>query len=200
MKMEIQDRLLRNLERVDGLLGLYRTLGGGQGRRAIGTGDLLRSAVVFLHATLEEVLRSCLEWRWPEAGDDHFVDIPFAGGKATRITLGQLAAQREKTVRLVLEEAIRAYLARSNFNNLGEIRKALVRIGADADFLGAYAPHLETMMRRRHHIVHRADRNEMRGRGQHAALSIAEGDVTTWRESVRGFSRDLLARIESRYA
>jgi len=28
--------------------------------------DLLRAAVVFLHATLEDALRSALEWKWPE--------------------------------------------------------------------------------------------------------------------------------------
>jgi len=98
-------------------------------------------------------------------------------------TLPQLAKQRTKSVQDILNEAVEEYLSQSNFNTLGEIKKALGRIGAEEAVLGPYGAFLEPMMRRRHHIVHRADRNDKQGAEQHAARSIAQDDVTAWRDA-----------------
>lgn len=196
MKTEIQTNLEKNLERVGGLVKLYQDSADGQGRRPVGSADLLRSAVVFLHATLEDVLRSCQEWKWPQASEEYFEKVPFAGTKGkTTTTLLQLAKHRTKSVQDLIDEAVAESLERSNFNNLGEIKTALGRIGAAESVLDPYGAFLEPMMRRRHHIVHRADRNEMRGAGHHAARPISRDDVTAWRDAVRGFCTDLLATL-----
>ena len=61
MREEIEARYVLNLQRVRKLVQVYRDLAGpGSGRRPVETVDLLRSAVVFLHAALEDVLRTLL--------------------------------------------------------------------------------------------------------------------------------------------
>src|SRR5262245_29791393 len=79
MEPELEARARRNLQRVRKLVQLYRDLAGpGRGRRPVETIDLLRSAVVFLHATLEDALRTLLVERWVLATDtSHFADLPI---------------------------------------------------------------------------------------------------------------------------
>ena len=64
MKPEIEHRFADNLTRVESLVAAYDTqvaARGAAGRVAVPTADLLRAAVVFLHATLEDLLRSALD-------------------------------------------------------------------------------------------------------------------------------------------
>lgn len=59
---QINDRFQENLTRVDHLLKIYEeTAPGTQGRQPVERTDLLRSAVVFLHASLEDFIRSLAE-------------------------------------------------------------------------------------------------------------------------------------------
>ena len=91
MKTEIQTNLEKNLERVGGLVKLYRDSADGQGRRPVAAGDILRSAVVFLHASQEDLLRSALQWRWPLAASEHFERLSLAGFSGDKFSLAQLA-------------------------------------------------------------------------------------------------------------
>ena len=77
MKTEIENRFNGNLERVGHLVEIYETLTTGPGRRPVDTSDILRSAVVFLHAALEDFLRSLLEWKLPSAQASYLKDIPL---------------------------------------------------------------------------------------------------------------------------
>lgn len=61
MKPEIQNSFNGNLEHVEHLVALYETVTAGSGRRPVNTSDILRSAVVSLHATLEVFLRRFLK-------------------------------------------------------------------------------------------------------------------------------------------
>ena len=81
MKSEIENRFNGNLDRVEYLVALYETGSSGSGRRAVDTSDILRSAVVFLHATLEDFLRSLLEWKLPTAQASYLKDVPLVGKK-----------------------------------------------------------------------------------------------------------------------
>jgi hypothetical protein len=47
-------------------------------------------------------------------------------------------------------------------------------------------------MRRRHWIVHRADRNQESGSGQHSVRSLGRGSVEIWLNAVRAFGGDVL--------
>ena len=65
----IRQRFGENLDRVRNLVSLYSSsVGVGQGRRTVQDADILRAAVVLLHATLEDLLRSLAEWKLPHRG------------------------------------------------------------------------------------------------------------------------------------
>jgi hypothetical protein len=177
MRGEIETRHELNLQRVHKLVQAYRDLAGpGPGRRSVETIDLLRAAVVFLHASLEDVLRTLLERRWPlVAAPEHFEDIPIAtepSSRQTKVTLVDLARHRGKTIDQLVQESIEAHLDRTTFNNVGDIKTALVRCGLDPRLIHPHASAIAAMMSRRHQIVHRADRRDARSAGKQTVLSL----------------------------
>ena len=54
---------------------------------------------------------------------------------------------------------------------------------------------LESMMKRRHWIVHRADRNQAQGQGQFAAQSLHPNTVKAWTTAVESFGQAVLALL-----
>lgn len=200
MRNEIQDRYQRNLARVRQLVSVYQQLaGGGSGRRPVEQADLLRAAVVFLHATLEDVLRTLLQTRWATASDpEKFAGVPVALAHreaSEKITLKDLVRLRGKSVDALIEESVEAYLERSNFNNVGDVKRALDRIGLQGALVDPHATSIAAMMSRRHQIVHRADRNDLDGSGNHAAASLGTTTVDAWLAAVEGLCRDIVAKL-----
>lgn len=197
MKQEIANRFLLNLARVKNLVAIYSNLlaGQGQGRRGHQETDVLRAAIVLLHASIEDVLRSIAYWKLPDAANQVLDDIPFAGGTAKKITLGTLATQRGKSVDAVIKESVDASLDRSNYNNAGEVCSLLQSIGLNTATVQSYLPLLDDAMKRRHQIVHRADANPNVGRGNHRVLSIAPANVNTWIANTEQFVNALLAQV-----
>ncbi|HEY6727113.1 MAG TPA: toll/interleukin-1 receptor domain-containing protein [Polyangiaceae bacterium] len=63
IKVDVERRFAANLGRVQHLGEIYQSAGIGVARRAVETADVLRSAVVFLHAALEDFLRTLLDGR-----------------------------------------------------------------------------------------------------------------------------------------
>jgi hypothetical protein len=198
MKVDILRRFERNIARVDSLIRAYDAevaeRGGGsgvQGRVAVETADLLRAAVVFLHATLEDLLRSSLEWRLPLAAPQHLARVPLVGskkgGRDPSYNLEDLARHRGKSVDEVLKESVDAHLVDSNFNNPGQVISVLTSLGLAESIVDPFRNHLGAMMSRRHWIVHRTDRNQISGQGHYAARSISPTTVRAWRDAVRKF-------------
>ena len=160
------------------------------------TSDILRSAVVFLHAALEDFLRSLLEWKLPSAHASSLKDIPLAGKKPrSSFTLGDLARFRGSSVDALIALSVADHLERSNFNNPGEVASVLESIGCTRSLLNPYRDKLGPMMKRRHWIVHRADRNNATGSGHHAALGLKRATVETWSIAVREFGASVLSQI-----
>ncbi len=199
MKALIERRFQGNLGRVTSLVDLYDTRVSGSGRVPVADTDLLRAAVVFLHATLEDLLRSALDWKLPAAAPEHLADVPLVGcdkgGREPWCDLSDLARHRGKTVDDVLVESVTAYLDDSNFNHPGQIEAVLGRLSVSPAALNPYRSLLGPMMARRHWIVHRADRNDLAGSGQYAARSLSSTTVRGWRDAVRGFGADFLAML-----
>ena len=114
------------LARVDSLTTLYDgQTPNGQGRRPVGSGDLLRAATVMLHATLEEFLRQLIRWYWPSRGSEEALDkVALLGltpqGRPKAFLLGKLAAHRGKTVDAVLAESVDAYPADPRAATVGD--------------------------------------------------------------------------------
>jgi hypothetical protein len=196
IQVEIQNRFHANLSRVKNIPAVYLSGSGKKrGRRGVQETDLLRGAVVLLHASLEDVLRSLAEWKLPTASPDFLADIPLAGTKrGARIGLQELAMYRGRTVDEVISDSVKEHLERSSYNHPGEIKVILERIGIDPRFADAYSPELAAMMSRRHWIAHRADRNTLRGSGHHSVKPLAGGLVSRWIEAVEKFGLDVLSR------
>ena len=66
----ISDNFNENLARVENLVVTYESHPDtqGRGRKSAELLDILRAAVVFLHAALEDALRSIARWKLPAAG------------------------------------------------------------------------------------------------------------------------------------
>jgi hypothetical protein len=168
----------------------------GRGRRSVWQADLLRAAVVLLHASFEDLLRSLCEWKMPFANPDAFSDVPLVGTRGkTRFGMQDLAAFRGQTVDEVVTECVVEFLDKSSFNHPGDIRAALENMGVPSGIVDKYASDLAAMMSRRHWIAHRADHNSSKGQGHHPATSLSNAMVTYWTRMVERFGDELLSRI-----
>ena len=193
IREDIRERFAANLARVKNIQAIYEStsrLKGG--RRGVQEVDLLRAAVVLLHASLEDVLRSVAEWKLPAARPDALAEIPLAGTKrGARVGLEELATHRGRTVDDVIADSVREYLERSNYNHPGDIKTILEKVELDPKLADPYAVELAAMMTRRHWIAHRADRNPQKGTGHHPAKSLPNAVVSRWIEAVEKFCADV---------
>jgi hypothetical protein len=194
---EIRDRFWKNLDRVKRMLRTYESsVGKGKGRRSVAQTDILRAAVVLLHASLEDLLRSLCEWKMPGANPEAFAEVPLVGTRGkTRFGLQELALFRGQTVDAIITESIVEFLEKSSFNHPGDVKSALEKIGVDPTIVTEPASDLAAMMSRRHWIAHRADRNTQRGSGHQAVISLSSTMVSRWVTTVETFGRELLSRI-----
>lgn len=95
----------------------------------------------------------------------------------------------------LIRRSVEAHLERSNFNNLGEVKKAIERMGLNPQLVTPYQRDLASLMARRHNIVHRADRLDEAGAGYHGAASLSQGMVGRWLSAVEGFCTDIVAKL-----
>ena len=152
--------------------------------------------MVLLHAALEDLLRSLSYWKLPAAHADVLAKIPLVTvAPAGKFSLGDLAAHRGKSVDDVIAESVNGYLERSNYNNTAEVSYFLTSIGVDIANVDVWFPKLTEVMQRRHLIVHRADRDETGGRGNHSVRSIGNMQLNRWINAVEGFGNALLNEI-----
>ncbi len=199
-KQDIQQRFDANLGRVAALVALYRAAAAGRGRPAVAEADVLRAGVVLLHASLEDLLRSVAELLLPARPAAVFakweIGLPSAPDKRVpKLSLEELLAFRGQQVDDVLAFAIQQRLEHANYNSFHEVARAVDEVGLDPAPLRSLQPALDAMMKRRHHIAHRADRNAETGRGQHLARHLADTTVETWLAAVRGAGGVLLAQV-----
>lgn len=197
----LEQRYEDNISRVRNLLSLYRDqlAGFGQGRRPVHSTDVLRAATVFLHATLESFLRDLARWKLPGAAEEVLDDIPLIGlntkGRAEKFFLGKLVTHKDKSVEDLLKVSITKYLDTTSYNDTSDIAKLLVSISIKVEDVNSRFGDITEMIKRRHHIVHQADRNEQPGRGQHKARGINTSNIDRWIEAVNEFVQSVLARL-----
>lgn len=200
MKDRIADNLKQNLERVESLVTTYESHpdAHGAGRKTVQVLDILRAAVVLLHASLEDVLRSIGYWKLPLASKDVLNEYPIAGAgmNPKKILLGDLAAHRGKSVDEMIKASVHAHLEHSNFNNTADIAAILQKVGVDVSKVSAPFVVLEALMDRRHQIVHRADRQQsVVGSGDHEIRGINKQTVREWASAVHAFGSAVLAEL-----
>src|SRR5262245_37299638 len=148
-----RDRVERNVERARHLVTIYRGLvGDGRGRREYRSSDLLRAAVVFLHAAVEELLRSIAADQLPRGASSALDSIPLVGlgPRPEKFLLGALADHRGESVEDVIQASVEAHLSRCNWNDTEEIAMLLRRVGVDPASVNGRFPDLAQMIERRH--------------------------------------------------
>jgi len=206
MTREVETQFRENLERVRNLMKIYTktSVAAGTGRRAVRSSDVLRAAVVLLHATLEDFMRTLSRHLLPTQEEAVLNKIPLSGtadhGRPEKFSLGKLAQFRGMTVDTVLAKSVEDFLERSNYNKPDDLASALVDMQLDKSKVDSLFSDLEGLMTRRHWIVHRADRNDKKGSGHHQAKSIGTERVARWVTSVEDFAAEVLKQLSERGA
>lgn len=181
-----------NIRRINQLLELYAGLTDGAGRRDTHKVEILRASVVLLHSSLEDYLRNLLRWKLPLTSVNRMNEIPLAGiddKNRTKFQLGELIRHRDKSVDEIIALSVDEHLSKTSFNNIADITRTLFDIGValDEQSRKRLFPKLEAMMKRRHHIVHQADRSDKSGSGQHRYKSLSANQVVDWKKTVDKF-------------
>jgi hypothetical protein len=155
-------RYSQNFRRVLGLVELHIALQKSGKVAPPGTEeDVLRAAVVFLHASLEDFLRSVASSLLPTASETALNEIPLKSGsrngRPEKFLLGALTRFRGKSVDQVIRDSVASHLERSNFNDVQEIARLLESLGLQRGIGKDFYSDLAELIERRHQIVHRAD-------------------------------------------
>lgn len=178
------------LNRVKNLISIYdQTSKGGARKPLTPTTDILRAAVVLLHAILEEYVRHVAELGLPHADPSLLDDIPLVGQKrGERFRLGDLAKLQGHTVDSVIQNSIRDYLAKKSFSSVSEVFATLQAAGIETGQLTTSAKQLDGLIRRRHEIVHRGDQiPRKKGASPWVPRSITRSQVVGWTAAVERF-------------
>ena len=157
------DQFTQNMQRSRMLVAMYNQIAKDHpDSKSIHATDILRAAVVFMHAALEEFLRSLVLTTFPLASTEVLNDVPLSGqsrmGRAEKFFLGDLARFNELTVAQVIERSVRDYVSRQTYNNRGDLMFVVRSLGLRDSDVSGVLPKLDAMLRRRHQIVHRGDK------------------------------------------
>jgi HEPN superfamily RiboL-PSP-like protein len=159
-------------------------------------GDILRSAVVFLHASMEDCLRSVVAAYLPLAGEETLNRVPLVGTsrRPEKFLLGALLRHRDLIVADIISRSVAEYSRNLTFNSTSEIVAHLDSLGfivVPRDLL----PKLDSMISRRHRIVHRADYDD-----DGVVSAIKDADVIEWADTVSKFLSSIIAQVGNKEA
>lgn len=189
---ELTEHSLMNYYRIENLIQLYeKETKDKKGKRFNHQIDILRSAVVFIHATLEDGMRSIAKHYLPLCDKEIIDKIPLIdinkSGKPEKFFLGRLLSHSDKSVNELIEESISSYLDKISFSSVSDIASMLSTFKINQSKINKLYPSIEEMMKRRHHIVHRADKIKASGPGRQYAKSLSAKKVRDWNDKVNIF-------------
>lgn len=190
-------RLMESLNRARLLVRTYKLLVKQYPADEVKYYDLLRAAVVFTHAALEDFLRSIASVYLPQANETVLNNVPLSGikGQAEKFYLGKLSPFRDMSVDDLIEQSVSDYLKRTTYNNTTDITSLTKQIGLDIEQLRPTFARLDQLMQRRHQIVHRCDRNKT-SKGE-ITQKISVKTVDTWISTVKLFGVKVVAQCIS---
>jgi hypothetical protein len=167
--------------------------------------DIIRAAVVFLHATLEDFLRYVGSMYLPQCGEDVLNRVALVGSsdvlRPEKFFLGRLVSHRGKSVDQVISESVAAYLDRVSFSDTGEVSRLLEAIGVPLEPLRRFYAPLSSLMARRHQIVHKGDLVPSSSDEPREAMAIDPAVVMEWHAAVKAFISAVIAqKIEHDFA
>lgn len=194
-----QHRFAQTLRRVCGLVVLHDNAVGLIEQRA----DLLRSAVVFLHAGFEDCFREfiyLLARRSPELLQRGKFRLLRTGENDDAGALYRIAKDYlNKSVQDLVDASVEAKLSNATFNNKEDVEKwlACCEVSPYPGFIAGSIDVLAEMIDRRHDIVHRADhptsvsRTMADGGNPYVGASLNREDVLRWLLAARYFADGL---------
>mgnify|MGYP000284471975 FL=1 len=185
----------KNIRRIDSLIRIYDLVKSkGKGRKKVTETDTLRAAVVFIHSNLEDVMRGLAVVFWLKNKDINIINkVPLlhTGGRerADKFYLGYLCQFLGKTVDNVIQSSIEDYIYNQfTINNLGQLIGEIKNLNFSEELIGNMTADkkasIEDFFKRRHRIVHHADRNLESGQGQHGARAIKVETVNKWKQEI----------------
>ncbi len=198
---DLIEHSLTNYGRVEALIRIYENITKDKkGKRPNSDIDVLRSAVVFIHATLEDGLRVIGKHYLPKCDREVLDKIPLIGinnsGKAEKFFLGRLSEHSSRSVNDLIVESVASYLDKTSYTSTSDISTALSNYGIDQTKIKPLYSVLDEMIQRRHHIVHKGDKITNSGPGKQYANSLSAKQVRKWNKTVN----DLLNIITELYA
>jgi hypothetical protein len=167
--------------------------------------DIIRAAIVFLHATLEDFLRHVGSMYLPTRGEEVLNRVALIGScdvlRPEKFFLGRLASHRGKSVDQLISESVAAYLDRVSFSDTGEVSRLLEAVGISLDPVRRFYAPLSSLMARRHQIVHKGDLLDAPIGGPREAMAIDGTVVMEWHTAVKAFMSEVIAqKIEHDFA
>lgn len=191
----------QNITRVDSLIVAYEKLITQSAEEAEVTNDVLRAAVVFLHSCLEEIIRNLYLYNLPNASVESLNKIPFTSHEASHrpknIQLGDLLEFRGLFVENIIQESINKYVDTLNINNSTQLVECLKLVNIPIEPLRQFFEPLNSLMQRRHQIVHQMDRSNALDPLSYPINTIDITIVKDWKEAVSGFANALFAHFPS---
>lgn len=194
-----------NIRRAQNFIVLYisATENRGPGRRDTLTTDILRAGVVFLHSTLEDYLRSIIlskKIAMLSTTEADFravlANVNLVGdntGKSSvrKYALGEFWEVKDKSVIMIVEEALRDKVSYMTFNDYSQIVASLSTVGIKLSTNFNPDGIIDNYINRRHKIVHEADNNSVHGPGNYKATSINANTLTAWINAVNALVDDI---------
>lgn len=184
----------KNFSRIDNLMKLYRTHLHPNNIRS--KGDVLRTIVVMTHSTLEDFLRNILRWKLPESSSEILNKVTLTGKKGrSKIEFKDIVELKGNTVETIVQKSINEYLNMVSFNNTNDIASHMSSINIETELLNNYFSNLDSMINRRHNIVHKADRTNDEDISRTRVKTITHNQVERWIRNVDDFVTDLAIQL-----
>ncbi len=190
-----------NMGRVENLVEIFERLEENNAKSR----DVLRAAVMLLHASLEDVLRQLLLYRLPKSTSVEMLRMFFTDqhGKVEKMEIGELARLHKVKVEHEIWSRMTKKLSNSNYGDKSDVIAALKILGFDENDVQPRVEPLGDLMSRRHLIVHRSDREEAiienddgRKRTHGKPRKIDTETVKGWHKSVRELVDYVIANVD----
>lgn len=195
--VEQVDVFAQNIARADRLILLYDAMKEANDKKAtILTTDVLRGAVMFMHAALEELVRALIISAYANAPQSEMDKVPLLssrrGRQAEKFLLGSLVQFRDLTVEELMRRSVESHFQGQTFNNRADLVRAMDIIGAEKRLAQKFLPTLDAMLDRRHQIAHRVDRPKSKDDQWIRASSLSPRHVAKWSKTVKEFGKFLI--------
>ncbi len=183
---EIESR--ENVARVDNLIENFKELDSHNLGEPAHRNDLLRACVVFLHSTIEELVRNLFVEKLPSLPRNVLDEIPFSihrsSDRPKGIMLGELLHEyRGVFLENIALDSINSYVKVMNINDTVQLATQLKKVQIDKVPLEPTFPDIDGLMKRRHQIVHQMDRSNALDPDTAPVTDITLSQVETWRHS-----------------